>query len=75
MMLWLFADSALRSLMLGAAVWLGLRLLRVRNPEVELTAWTIVLAVALAMPLLMRVAVVTVPARLPVPAAVVDIME
>jgi hypothetical protein len=74
MMLWLLVDAALRALMLGAAVWLGLKLLRVRNPEVELTAWTIVLAVALAMPLLVRIAVVTVPARLPVPASVVDIM-
>jgi len=73
-MLWLLVDSALRSLVLGAAVWLGLRLVRVRNPEVELTAWTIVLAVALAMPLLMRIAVVTIPARLAVPAAVVDII-
>ena len=73
-MLWLLVDSALRSLALGAAVWFGLRLLRVRNPEVELTAWTIVLAVALAMPLLMRIAVITVPAHLAVPASVVDIM-
>jgi hypothetical protein len=68
MTLWLLVDSALRSLALGAAVWLGLKALRVRNPELELTAWTVVLAAALAMPLLAGIVTVTLPARLPVPA-------
>jgi hypothetical protein len=49
----LLLESALRSLALGGAVWLGLALLRVRNPRAQMTAWTIVLAAALAMPALM----------------------
>ena len=43
-MLDVLLESALRSLALGGAVWLGLRLLRVRNPHVNMTAWTVVLA-------------------------------
>ena len=37
-MLALLLESALRSLLLGAAVWLGLSLFRVRNPHVQMTA-------------------------------------
>jgi hypothetical protein len=71
-MLALLAESALRSLALGGAVWLGLRLLRVRNPHVQMTAWTAVLIASLAMPLLMRWVTVTIPA---VPSAqVLDII-
>ena len=51
-MLALLAESALRSTALGLAVWLGLTLLRVRNPAVRMTAMTVVLAVSLAMPAL-----------------------
>jgi hypothetical protein len=60
-MLALLAESALRSLLLGAAVWLGLKLLRVRNPHVQMTAWTLVLVASLAMPALMRLVTVTLP--------------
>ena len=42
-MLDLLLESALRSLALGVAVWLGLALLRVRNPRTQMTAWTVVL--------------------------------
>jgi hypothetical protein len=61
----LLLESALRSLALGGAVWLGLALLRVRNPRTEMTAWTVVLAVALAMPALMDRLTVTLPAAAP----------
>ena len=37
MMLAILAESALRSLLLGSAVWVGLNLLRVRNPHVHMT--------------------------------------
>src|SRR5262249_8503262 len=65
-MLALLLESALRSLLLGGAVWLGLKLLRVKNPHAHMTAWTLVLVASLAMPALMRLVTVTIPA---VPAA------
>jgi hypothetical protein len=64
-MLALLLEAALRSLILGAAVWLGHKALRVRNPQVEMTAWTVVLAASLVMPLIMRNVVVTIPALPP----------
>jgi hypothetical protein len=48
-------EAALRALVAAAILWTGLRLLRVRNVPAQKTAWGLVLAVALAMPLLMRV--------------------
>ena len=71
MMLALLAESALRSLLLGAAVWVGLTLLRVRNPHVQMTAWTLVLVASLAMPALMRVVTVTIPDAPPSPLALI----
>jgi len=68
-MLALVLESALRSLLLGAAVWLGLKLFRVRNPHVLMTAWTLVLVASLAMPALMRLVTVTIPAAPPTPLA------
>jgi beta-lactamase regulating signal transducer with metallopeptidase domain len=68
-MLALLLESALRSLLLGAAVWLGLKLLRVRNPHVQMTAWTLVLVASLAMPALMRLVTVTIPVAPPTPLA------
>jgi len=69
MILTILAESALRSLLLGGAVWIGLNLLRVRNPHVHMTSWIVVLAASLAMPLLMRWTTVTVTLEaLPVPA-------
>jgi hypothetical protein len=64
-MLDLLLESALRSLALGGAVWLGLRLLRVRNPRVHMTAWTVVLAASLSMPVLMHRLTLTLPAAAP----------
>ena len=68
-MLALLAESALRSLLLGAAVWLGLKLFRARNPHVQMTAWTLVLVASLAMPALMRLVTVTLPDAPPAPLA------
>jgi beta-lactamase regulating signal transducer with metallopeptidase domain len=59
-MLAVLAESALRSLLLGGAVWIGLHLLRVRNPHVQMTSWVMVLAASLAMPLLMHWTTVTI---------------
>jgi beta-lactamase regulating signal transducer with metallopeptidase domain len=59
-MLGLLADAALRSTMLGAAAWLGLSLMRVHNPQMRMTAWSVVLIVSMAMPALtpwMRVSI------------------
>ena len=59
MMLAILAESALRSLLLGGIVWIGLNLLRVRNPHLHMTSWLIVLLASLSMPLLMQWATVT----------------
>ena len=64
-MLDLLLESALRSLALGVAVGLGLALLRVRNPQTQMTAWTVVLVASLAMPALMHRLTVTIPAAAP----------
>ncbi|WP_295854922.1 M56 family metallopeptidase [Tardiphaga sp.] len=60
-MLAILAESALRSLTLGSVVWVGLHLFRVRNPQVQMTSWAVVLVASLAMPLLMHWTTVTVP--------------
>ncbi|CAN5218995.1 hypothetical protein BH11PSE4_BH11PSE4_28340 [soil metagenome] len=59
-MLAILAESALRSLILGSVVWIGLLLFRVRNPQVHMTSWAVVLVASLAMPLLMHWTTVTV---------------
>jgi bla regulator protein blaR1 len=69
MILAILAESALRSLLLGGVVWIGLNLLRVRNPQFHMTSWIVVLAASLAMPLLMHWTTVTVTLKaLPVAA-------
>ena len=70
-MLAILLESALRSLVLGTAVWVGLRLLRVRDPHVHMTSWAVVLVASLAMPLLMNWTTVTLPLApdaMPIPA-------
>lgn len=62
MILALLLESAVRSLALGAAVGLGLKALRVRSTHVQMAAWTFVLAAAIGMPILMRLAAVPIPA-------------
>lgn len=59
-MLTILAESALRSLVLGSVVWVGLNLCRIRNPHVHMTAWVMVLVASLAMPLLMHWTTVTI---------------
>jgi hypothetical protein len=69
-MLAILAESALRSLLLGGIVWVGLNLLRVRNPHVQMTSWAMVLLASLSMPLLMHWTTITVTVdALPMPAA------
>ena len=69
-MLAILAESALRSLLLGGVVWIGLNLFRVRNPHMHMTSWAMVLLASLLMPLLMHWTTVTVTVDpLPVPAA------
>jgi len=73
MMLAIVAESALRSLLLGGAVWIGLHLLRVRNPHVQMTSWVLVLLASLAMPLLMHWTTVTIAVHpSPVPPLTAD---
>ena len=50
----LLLESALRSLLLGLLVWALLKLLRMRDTGTETLIWTLVLMVALSMPLLSR---------------------
>jgi hypothetical protein len=70
MMLAILAESALRSLLLGGVVWIGLNLLRSRNPHLHMTSWAMVLVASLSMPLLMHWTTVTVTLDpLPLPAA------
>jgi hypothetical protein len=54
-------EAALRSFALGGAVWVGLRFLRLHNPQTRMTAWTVVLMASLSMPVLMHWATVSVP--------------
>ena len=49
-------ESAVRSLLLAAAVWMGLKVFRVRNVLAQKAAWGLVLASALAMPALLPMA-------------------
>jgi hypothetical protein len=65
MMLELLAESALRSIVLGGGVWLGVTLLRVRSPKLQMTAWTVVLAASLAMPAVTPWLRITLPADPP----------
>jgi beta-lactamase regulating signal transducer with metallopeptidase domain len=63
-MLSLLLDSAMRSLLLGLAVWALLKLARLCDTRAETAIWTAVLIAALSMPLLSRFTpglVVTVP--------------
>ena len=67
-MLAILAESALRSLLLGSVVWVGLNLLRIRNPHMHMISWVVVLVASLSMPLLMHWATVTITLDpLPVP--------
>jgi len=51
-MLALIVEAAIRSLLLGAAIWLGLKLLRITNPHILMAVWQLVLVLSLCMPML-----------------------
>jgi beta-lactamase regulating signal transducer with metallopeptidase domain/predicted nucleic acid-binding Zn-ribbon protein len=53
-MLSLLVESAVRSIALALAVWLGLWAIRVRHPRLKSMAWTIVLTAGLFMPIAMQ---------------------
>jgi hypothetical protein len=57
-------EAALRTLVLTIVVWFGLRTPLLRNPRIQLTAWTIVLVASLSMPILSRFVAAVLP---PVP--------
>jgi beta-lactamase regulating signal transducer with metallopeptidase domain len=68
MMLAHLADAALRSAALAAVARLGVVLLRLRQPQLQMTVWTAVLVVAMAMPGLTPWMRLMVPAdRMPAP--------
>lgn len=65
----LLIEAALRSVLLAMAVWIGLRILGVRNVLAQKAAWGLVLAGAVVMPLVLPVAA-RVPAAVVIPAGV-----
>ena len=73
-MLSLLLEAALRSLLLGAIVWFSLKILRIRDPRVHMTAWIVVLLASLTMPAMMRWMVVTLPTAAP-PLRIVEMIE
>jgi beta-lactamase regulating signal transducer with metallopeptidase domain len=64
-MLPILLEAAIRSLILASVVWLGLTLLSVRNPHIQMSVWQLVLAASLAMPFFMQWPAVTLPGILP----------
>jgi beta-lactamase regulating signal transducer with metallopeptidase domain len=64
-MLALLAEAALRSTALGAFAWLGLKLMRVRHPQLQMTVWTVVLLISLTMPILMPCMTIPLPPAVP----------
>jgi beta-lactamase regulating signal transducer with metallopeptidase domain len=50
-MILLLLESALRSAILGLVVWSIVKALHIENPHIKMTAWTVVLAASLAIPL------------------------
>jgi beta-lactamase regulating signal transducer with metallopeptidase domain len=65
--------AALRTLLLACLVELGLRIMRVRHPQLLLAAWTAVLMASLAMPVLQRYALITVPVAVDLPLSLADL--
>jgi len=66
-MLPVILEAAIRSMALAVAIWLGLKVLRVRNPHILMATWQSVLVVSLLMPFLLGWAKVPLPpATLPI---------
>jgi len=61
-MLPIILEAAIRSAVLVVVIWLGLRLLRVRNPNVLMAVWQMTLAASLLMPFLVSWPAITLPA-------------
>lgn len=72
-MLEALVGATLRTLLLALLVELGLRVLRVRHPQLLLAAWTAVLMASLAMPILQRYALITVPIAVDLPVSFADL--
>jgi beta-lactamase regulating signal transducer with metallopeptidase domain len=53
MILEILANTAVRMLLVGAATWLTVRIVRVRNPHVEVLVWRMVLLAGLALAVLL----------------------
>jgi TonB family protein len=53
MMLEILMNAAVRMLLVGAAAWLALRFVRVRNPHAEALVWRMVLLAGLILPVLL----------------------
>ncbi|HLY43303.1 MAG TPA: M56 family metallopeptidase [Terracidiphilus sp.] len=72
-------DAALRSLLLAAAVWAGLRVFRVRNVIAGKAAWALVLSAAILMPALVPIAarwhVLPAGAQVVLPASPMTLLE
>ena len=67
-MLPIILDAAIRSTVLAAAVFLGLKLFRITNPHIQMAAWQLVLMTSLLMPFLIESMAFTLPAAtLPIP--------
>ena len=71
-MLSVLGEAALRTLLLATAVGCGLRLLRIRQSQLLLVAWTVVLGTSLSMPMLARFAPLSVPVIPVFPTMLVD---
>jgi beta-lactamase regulating signal transducer with metallopeptidase domain len=72
-MLEALVSAALRTLVLALLVELGLQILRVRHVQLLLAAWTAVLLASLAMPILQRYALLTVPMAVDLPVSFADL--
>ena len=75
----LFLEAALRSVLLAMAVWIGLRVFNVRNVLAQKAAWGVVLASALAMPIVLPFAahwsVLPASVRVTIPADPQNLLE
>jgi beta-lactamase regulating signal transducer with metallopeptidase domain len=72
-MLEALVGAALRTLLLAVLVEFGLRILRVRHAQLLLAAWTAVLMASLAMPLVQRYVLITVPVAVDLPLSLADL--
>lgn len=60
-MLPIILEAAIRSAVLIAVIWLGLTILRIRNPHIQMAVWRITLVASLLMPFLVGWPAITLP--------------